>query len=121
MSNLQRSSEVIIMIAEEGEEDYRQIASSNKNDSVITSEPNDTNEDCDYDDDESWSLIPEPVLLNILGQLSPIDVLRAGCSCVRWNTISKDDYLWKRLFQRDFKVDRNIGLKPGEYIPTCHL
>lgn len=60
-----------------------------------------------------WSLIPEPVFLSILQSLSTSDTIRAGQVCRRWNVISKDDYLWRKFFQRDFKVAKNIGLKPG--------
>lgn len=61
-----------------------------------------------------WSLLPEPVLLKIFYKLSPQEILNAGQSCIRWNEIARDDYLWKRLFHRDFKVDKNVGLKPGK-------
>ncbi|GAB0097263.1 F-box/WD repeat-containing protein 5 [Sergentomyia squamirostris] len=60
-----------------------------------------------------WNLIPEPVLLKIYFQLSPREILNAGETCRRWCDISRDDYLWRKVFKRDFKVDKNIGLKPG--------
>lgn len=72
--------------------------------------------DCVSDDNAQysrWSLIPEPVFLSILQKLSTSDTIRAGQVCRRWNVISKDDYLWRKFFQRDFKVAKNIGLKPG--------
>lgn len=62
----------------------------------------------------NWSLVPEPVFLTILNYLTAREILNAGESCRRWNDITKDDYLWKKIFQRDFKVDSVIGLKPGE-------
>lgn len=60
-----------------------------------------------------WNFIPEPILLRILTLLPVRDVLNVSECCSRWNDISKDDYLWKKIFQRDFKVDRSIPLKPG--------
>lgn len=60
-----------------------------------------------------WDFIPDPILLNILTQLSVRDILNVSECCRRWNDISKDDYLWKKVFQRDFKVDKSIALKPG--------
>lgn len=63
----------------------------------------------------AWTLVPEPVLLKIFVTLRPSDILNAGQTCLRWNDIARDDYLWKRLFHRDFKVDPNVGLKPGKY------
>lgn len=88
-----------------------------------------TNEmdDCDKEIDEEetgleedsaysygWALVPEPVLLSILRRLSHKDIVRASGCCQRWNDIAKDDFLWRQLFQRDFKVAVDIPLKPGE-------
>lgn len=75
----------------------------------------DTTIDFDNENYSNWYLIPEPVLLKILADLSARDILNVGECCRRWNQISKDDYLWRKIFQRDFKIDRNIGLKPGMY------
>lgn len=60
-----------------------------------------------------WDYIPDPILLKILAQLRVRDILNASECCRRWNDISKDDYLWKKVFQRDFNVDKTIALKPG--------
>lgn len=62
-----------------------------------------------------WSLIPEPVLIGILNYLSSRNILNVGECCRRWNDISQANYLWKRIFQRDFRVDKKIELKPGKY------
>lgn len=64
-------------------------------------------------DVSNWPLMPEPVFLTILNYLTAREILNAGECCRRWNDITKDDYLWKKIFQRDFKVDSVIGLKPG--------
>lgn len=61
-----------------------------------------------------WDYIPDPILLKILAQLPVRDILNASECCRRWNDITKDDYLWKKVFQRDFKVDKTIALKPGK-------
>lgn len=66
-----------------------------------------------------WDYIPDPILLKILAQLPVRDILNASECCRRWNDISKDDYLWKKVFQRDFKVDKTIAIKPGENIGWC--
>lgn len=68
-----------------------------------------------------WNYIPEPILLNILAQLPVRDILNASECCRRWNDISKDDYLWKKVFQRDFKIDKTIALKPGKFQNGKHL
>lgn len=82
---------------------------------VITSD--DEGEHCIRvpNDVSNWSLVPEPVFLTILNLLTAREILNAGECCRRWNDITKDDYLWKKIFQRDFKVDSVIGLKPGEF------
>lgn len=71
-------------------------------------------DECNYVwNNTDWAFIPDPVLVRILLLLPVRDVLNAGECCQRWNDISKDEYLWRKLFQRDFKVDRSIPLKPG--------
>lgn len=67
----------------------------------------------------TWSLVPEPVFLTILNYMKAREILNAGECCRRWNDITKDDYLWKKIFRRDFKVDSVIGLKPGKFY--CYL
>lgn len=86
------------------------VITSDDEGDLHTSLPNDVS---------NWSLVPEPVFLTILNYLTVRDILNAGECCRRWNDITKDDYLWKKIFQRDFKVDSVIGLKPGECF--CHL
>lgn len=77
---------------------------------------NNENDECNYVwNNTEWNFIPDPVLLKILNLLSVRDILNVSECCRRWNDITKDDYLWKRIFQRDFKVNRTIPLKPGEY------
>lgn len=61
-----------------------------------------------------WCMIPEPVFIDILKGLSAKTILNVGECCRRWNDISRDDYLWKKIFRRDFQVDHKIELKPGE-------
>lgn len=68
---------------------------------------------------KEWDYIPDPVLLKILTQLPVRDILNVSECCRRWNDISKDDYLWKKVFQRDFKVDKSIALKPGKCNRKC--
>lgn len=81
----------------------------------IDSTPKDDIEKCSYVwNDRDWNFIPDPVLLKIATLLSVRDILNVSEVCRRWNDITKDEYLWKRIFQRDFKVDRTIPLKPGE-------
>lgn len=61
-----------------------------------------------------WCRIPEPVLIDVLNYLSARAILNVGQCCRRWNDISKTNYLWKKIFRRDFQSDRKIELKPGK-------
>lgn len=61
-----------------------------------------------------WCMIPEPVFIEILKHLSAKNILNVGECCCRWNDISKDNYLWKNIFRRDFSVDQKIELRPGK-------
>jgi hypothetical protein len=70
-------------------------------------------DECDGEDQDLWWQIPEEVLLKILLYLTPDDAVNVGYCCKRWNKITRDDYLWKRYFQKDFSIDKNIGIKPG--------
>lgn len=71
-------------------------------------------EECNYVwNNKEWAFIPDPILVRILLLLPVRDVLNVSECCQRWNEITKDNYLWRKLFQRDFKVDRSIPLKPG--------
>lgn len=73
------------------------------------------NDDDNMEEESLWWSIPEPVLLQIFSYLKPKDILSAGQCCKRWYQISYDDFLWKKLLHRDFRIDSNIGLKPGLY------
>lgn len=75
---------------------------------------NSSDKNIDEDSLSHWNLIPEPVLLKILNSLTARDILNASECCHRWNFIARDNYLWRKIFQRDFKVDPAIGLKPGK-------
>lgn len=80
----------------------------------VDSVKSDEKDDVDYEwNNKEWNFIPDPILLKILAQLPVRDILNVSECCRRWNDISKDDYLWKKVFPRDFKVDKSISLKPG--------
>lgn len=88
---------------------------------IIETNPSKADFDEDFLEDDvdensyGWALIPEPVLLSILRRLSHKDIVRASKCCQRWNDICKDDFLWRQVFRRDFKVAPDIVLKPGEF------
>lgn len=69
----------------------------------------------------SWQYLPDPVFLQLTAYLSVQDVLQMSVTCRNWWEMSQDDYLWKRLFRRDFKVSPSIGLRPGTYKISSRL
>lgn len=66
-------------------------------------------------DNNNWSYLPTTVLLNVFGYLKYTEILRAARVCKRWNEISKDELLWKKLFYTHFTVDRTIKSQ-GEFL-----
>lgn len=60
-----------------------------------------------------WPMLPEPLLLAILQQLDIRDILSASQTCQNWCHIARDDYLWRQLFRRDFRIRADVPLKPG--------
>lgn len=73
-------------------------------------------EEIDYCENSPWVFIPEPVFAKIFLPLDPRDILNAGQTCKRWNKLSRDDYIWRKYFRREFTVDVNIGLRPGRVL-----
>ncbi|RZF37401.1 hypothetical protein LSTR_LSTR011678 [Laodelphax striatellus] len=64
--------------------------------------------------DESWNYASDIVLLDVFQYLNATELLIAGKVCRRWNRLSMDEMLWKALFYKDFKIDRNIGIMPNK-------
>lgn len=62
-----------------------------------------------------FSFLPENVLVKIFKYLSAREILNCSECCKRWNFVSKDLLLWREKFRVDFKVDRDIKLKPSEF------
>lgn len=69
-----------------------------------------------------WQYLPDPVFLQCVSSyLSVGDLVRMSQTCRSWWAKSQDDYLWKRLFRRDFKVSPSIGLRPGKLANDINL
>lgn len=64
-------------------------------------------------DDADWSYMPDYILLHIFGFLSVEVILQASLVCRSWYRISRDECLWKHLFQNNYKVDKKNGILPG--------
>lgn len=65
---------------------------------------------------DNWFYMPDSILLSIFRYLNPKELLTAGEVCKSWNRVSKDEFLWKNLLYRTFKIDPSIGIVPGKYI-----
>ncbi|XP_022197374.2 F-box/WD repeat-containing protein 5 isoform X3 [Nilaparvata lugens] len=64
--------------------------------------------------DKLWNYAPDIILLDVFQYLDATELLKAGKVCRRWNRLSMDEMLWKALFYKDFKIDRNIGIMPNK-------
>lgn len=61
-----------------------------------------------------WNIMPDPVLLYIFSHLTAKDLMNARKTCRNWMRLASDEFLWKRLFHVDFKIDRSIPIAPGK-------
>ncbi|KAG8447418.1 hypothetical protein GDO86_014773 [Hymenochirus boettgeri] len=64
-------------------------------------------------DSDGSFLLPDSILYQIFQSLGPADLLGAGLVCRRWYDVSRDDFLWKELFYRYYRVQRHIHRYPG--------
>ncbi|MEE6504861.1 hypothetical protein FKM82_005362 [Ascaphus truei] len=64
-------------------------------------------------DSNGSSLFPDSILYQIFLSLGPADLLSAGLVCQRWYAVSRDDFLWRELFYRCYRVQRHILRCPG--------
>ncbi|XP_020287026.1 F-box/WD repeat-containing protein 5 [Pseudomyrmex gracilis] len=66
------------------------------------------------DVDTNWYYMPDSVLLSIFQYLTPKELLTAGEVCSSWHRVSRDEFLWKYLFYRTYKIDPDVGIMPGK-------
>lgn len=66
-------------------------------------------------DNSEWVYMPENVLVKIMMYMEVREVLDMGFCCKRWFRISRDDWIWRKAFQKDFglPLNKKVGLKPG--------
>uniref|UniRef100_A0A182SSB3 F-box domain-containing protein n=1 Tax=Anopheles maculatus TaxID=74869 RepID=A0A182SSB3_9DIPT len=91
----------------------RESLQSNSSSNSLSNSDQDGMDDGTYVDNSPWVFIPEPLFIKIFLQLRACDVLNAGQCCKRWYKLSKDDYIWRKYFSREFNVDPSIPLKRG--------
>jgi len=61
----------------------------------------------------NWYYMPDSILLIIFQYLTPKELMTAGEVCRSWHRVSRDEFLWKYIFYRTYKVDPDIGIMPG--------
>ncbi|XP_065163496.1 F-box/WD repeat-containing protein 5 isoform X1 [Atheta coriaria] len=64
--------------------------------------------ECAVENDPLWAYLPEPVLYQILSYFDYKELLIVGSVCKNWYNGSRDEFLWKRLFYLNFKVDPSL-------------
>lgn len=76
----------------------------------------DNNSECSSqrsEGDINWYYMPDSILLSIFQYLSPKELTTAGEVCRSWHRVSRDEFLWKYLFYRTYKIDPDVGIVPG--------
>lgn len=58
-------------------------------------------------------LLPDSVLFEIFLYLDHADVLSVGLVCQQWRAVARDEFLWKELFYRYYRVSREVPRHPG--------
>lgn len=61
----------------------------------------------------SWELLPEPLLFSILQTLPYEEIIKVGFICKRWNVVSMDNLLWKKVLCRDFQITLKTKIHPS--------
>ncbi|XP_024867639.1 F-box/WD repeat-containing protein 5 isoform X2 [Temnothorax curvispinosus] len=64
--------------------------------------------------DLTWYVMSDSILLSIFQYLSPRELMTAGAVCRSWYRVSRDEFLWKYLFYRTYKIDPDVGIVPGK-------
>lgn len=65
-----------------------------------------------------WTFLPYPSLFQIFSYLDYTDLISVSEVCKSWYQVSRDDFLWKRLFYKHFAVDCSVPLPPGKRFYT---
>ncbi|XP_019331398.2 F-box/WD repeat-containing protein 5 [Alligator mississippiensis] len=57
-------------------------------------------------------LLPDSVLYEIFLYLDHVDVLSATLVCRQWHAVARDEFLWKELFYRYYRISREVPRHP---------
>jgi len=69
--------------------------------------------------DLNWYIMSDSILLSIFQYLTPRELMTAGEVCQSWYRVSRDEFLWKYLFYRTYKIDPDVGIMPGMSRHEC--
>ncbi|NXD67562.1 FBXW5 protein, partial [Eolophus roseicapillus] len=58
-------------------------------------------------------LLPDSVLYEIFLYLDHVDVLSVGLVCQQWHAVARDEFLWKELFYRYYRISREVPRHPA--------
>ncbi|KAJ3655731.1 hypothetical protein Zmor_014850 [Zophobas morio] len=61
-----------------------------------------------------WTFLPFPALYKIFQHLDYKDLLSASEVCQSWYEVSRDDFLWKKLFFLHFGIDKSVPIISGK-------
>lgn len=81
------------------------------------SDESDNNSEClseGSEGDVNWYYMPDSILLSIFQYLTPKELTIAGEVCRSWHRVSRDEFLWKYLLYRTYKIDPDVGIVPGK-------
>ncbi|XP_065322086.1 F-box/WD repeat-containing protein 5-like [Gordionus sp. m RMFG-2023] len=56
------------------------------------------------DQEETYSILPDNILLTIFSLLDFNDVVSCELACINWRAISHNNHLWKLLFHKHYKL-----------------
>lgn len=57
-----------------------------------------------------WQLLPDCILLHIFSFLNWSDLINVGLLCRSWYRVSCDEFLWRSLFQLEWRLPKNVKL-----------
>lgn len=72
-----------------------------------------------YEGELNWYVMSDSILLSIFQYLTPKELMTAGEVCRSWYRVSRDEFLWKYLFYRTYKIDPDVGIVPGTSRHGC--
>ncbi|XP_071563307.1 F-box/WD repeat-containing protein 5 isoform X2 [Temnothorax nylanderi] len=96
-------------------EDVEDVARADQTSDEDVSESDDGSEYSSRSEgDLNWYVMSDSILLSIFQYLSPRELMTAGAVCRSWYRVSRDEFLWKYLFYRTYKIDPDVGIVPGK-------